>query len=215
MKPMSTTAPSQLSVDPETAREVAAAFVDAPNAPSHPSVMAAYAQLKFQSDRLFARLTNPDQGPGIRVEMTTNPDPYASDSDMIQAVRTSRVLEVTTAATDPYRQHPLLGCEVGGAYDRFRAVHDLIGHVGPALGFDRDGEYAAWLAQDRLFQGLARWALATELHAEHSVLWTTGILAEHKAILLETELLSRARRSGSRHQALTQDTKTNSDDPRH
>ena len=98
MKPMSPIQPSQLSVDPETAREVAAAFVDAPNASRDPSVMAAYAQLKLQSDRLFARLTNPDHGPGIRVEMTTNSYPYASDADMIQAVRTSRVLEVTTAA---------------------------------------------------------------------------------------------------------------------
>jgi hypothetical protein len=205
MKLTSTIAPGQLGVDPRTAREVAAAFVDAPNAPNDPSVIAAYAQLKSQSDRLFALLTKPDRRPGIRVEMTTDPHPYASDSDMIQAVRSTRVLEVTTAATDPYRQHPLLGCEVGGAYDRFRAVHDLIGHVGPGLGFDRDGEYAAWLTQDRLFQGLARWALATELHAEHSVLWTTGVLAEHKAILLEPLLLFRARESRSPRRAALAD----------
>ena len=35
-----------------------------------------------------------------------------------------------------------------------------------------------------MYEGPARWALATELHAEHSVRWTTGEVAEHKATLL-------------------------------
>jgi hypothetical protein len=88
-----------------------------------------------------------------------------------------------------------MGCEVGGAYDRFRAVHDIIRHVVPGLGFDRDGEFAAWLVQERLYRGLARWALATELHGEHSVRWTTGVLSDHKATLLDRGLLARARRT--------------------
>jgi hypothetical protein len=65
--------------------------------------------------------------------------------------------------------------------------------VGPCLGFDRDGEFAAWLTQERLYDGLARWALATELHAEHSVRWTTGTLADHKATLVDRDLLKRVR----------------------
>jgi hypothetical protein len=51
--------------------------------------------------------------------------PYASDCEMIAAVRTEGLLEVTTAATERDRCHPLMGCEVGGAYDKFRAVQDL------------------------------------------------------------------------------------------
>jgi hypothetical protein len=180
------------SVDPATAKEVAAAFAEASDASHDPLVIAAYAQLTSQSDQLFALLTDLDRPAGIRVEMTSNPNPYASDRELIEAVHEDRLLEVTTAATDPDRPHPLLGCESGGAYDRFRAVHDLVGHVRLGLGFDRDGEYTAWLAQDRLFHGLARWALATELHAEHSVLWTTGALADHKALLLDRSLLLRA-----------------------
>jgi hypothetical protein len=39
---------------------------------------------------------------------------------------------------------------------------------------------------------LAGWALATELHGQHSVLWTTGELAEPKAILLAPRLLRRS-----------------------
>jgi hypothetical protein len=111
---------------------------------------------------------------------------------MIQAVRRSHLLEVASVAGRPERHHPLLGSELGGCYDRFRAVHDLLGHVESGHGFDRDGEYAAWLLQHRLHTGLARWALATELHGENSVLWTTGEFAEHKATLLDPGLLRRS-----------------------
>ena len=86
-----------------------------------------------------------------------------------------------------------MGCEVGGAYDRFRAVHDVLGHGHLAVGFDRDGEYAAWRFQERHFGPLARRALATELHAEHSVRWTTGDLPEHKATVLDERLIERSR----------------------
>ena len=103
------------------------------------------------------------------------------------------MLEITTSARERDRRHPLLGCDLGGAYDRFRAVHDIVGHVGPCLGFDRDGEFAAWLTQEQLYDGLARWALATELHAEHSVRWTTATLSDHKAALIDRDLLNRVR----------------------
>jgi hypothetical protein len=43
-----------------------------------------------------------------------------------------------------------------------------------------------------MYTGLARWALATQLHGEHSVLWTFGEFADHKAILLEPGLLNAA-----------------------
>jgi hypothetical protein len=182
-------------VDPALASEVAASFIAAPNTRRDPRVCAAYGQLEAQSDRAFMVLTRCWPLRGVRVVFTRCRMPYASDREMVAAVRAQRLLEVTTAAAERDRLHPLMGCEVGGAYDRFRAVHDIVGHVGPCLGFDRDGEFAAWLIQERLYRGLARWALATELHAEHSVRWTTGVLADHKATLLDKELLARARRA--------------------
>lgn len=99
-------------------------------------------------------------------------------------MRTERVLELCPARFDRYRRHPLLDTSVGGTYDRFRAVHDLVSHAWLGYGFDRHGEFSAWLAELRIYDGLARWALATELHGEHSVLWTTGAFADHKAALL-------------------------------
>jgi len=120
------------------------------------------------------------------------PHPDDDAWELIRSVREHRLLEVVTVASDRDRRHPLVGSEAGGAYDRFRAVHDILGHARMGLGFDRDGEFAAWRAQARLHRPLARWALATELHGRHSVLWTTGHLAEPKAILLDPRLLRRS-----------------------
>jgi hypothetical protein len=81
--------------------------------------------------------------------------------------------------------------ERGEDYDRLRAVHDILGHARLQLGFDRDGEFAVWLAQERFHSPLARRALATELHDQHSVRWTTGEEPVPKAVLLDSELLHR------------------------
>ena len=43
--------------------------------------------------------------------------------------------------------------------------------------------------QRTLDSSLARWAAATELHGEISALWATGQFAEHKAVLLDRDLL--------------------------
>ena len=182
-------------VDPDLAGEVAVRFQSARSDRTDPTVRAAYDQLERQSDAIFSQLTDPDHPLhcGLRVEFTCCENPYSSDDELVGAARTHGVLEITTSARERDRRHPLLGCDLGGTYDRFRAVHDIVGHVGPCLGFDRDGEFAAWLIQEQRYDGLARWALATELHAEHSARWTTGALSDHKATLLDPDLLNKAR----------------------
>jgi hypothetical protein len=181
-------------VNSSIAHEVAANFEDARSRPAAPLIAAAYAQLETQTDAIFRRLTDGARRTGIRVAFTRSLVPYNGDQELIDAVRAEQTLEVTTASREPGRHHPLLDCRPGGAYDRFRAVHDILGHARPGLGFDRDGEYTSWLIQDRQYRGLARWALATELHGEHSVRWTSGEIAEHKATLLARDLLRRASR---------------------
>jgi hypothetical protein len=128
----------------------------------------------------------------VHVAFTGCPAPYADADELIRSVKHDRLLEVTTVATDRGRRHPLMSSERGGAYDRFRAVHDVFGHARLGAGFDRDGELATWRAQERFHTPLARWALATELPGQHSVLWTTGQVAEPKAVLLEPRLLGRS-----------------------
>jgi len=181
----------RVRVDPAAAHAVAAAYIGTPTTRC-PLVTAAYARLVAESDRLFRQLTAPDRPDRVRIVFTTCAAPYADDRELIGSVRRDRVLEVTTVAIKRDRQHPLIGNDLGGAYDRFRGVHDVLGHARLGLGFDRDGEFACWRSQERFHGPLARWALATELHGQHSVYWTTGQLAEPKAILLDPGLLERS-----------------------
>jgi hypothetical protein len=173
-------------VDPQRTRDVADCFLAA-RTKVDSRVARAYAQLQRQTDRQYALLTDL-QGPfRLKVVSTAVRTPYTDAEELIASVLRSRTLEVTASGED--RRHPILNGGPGRAYHRFRAVHDLIGHVATGFGFDADGEYSAWLAQRETYRGLARWAAATELHGEISVLWTTQQSAEHKAILLDPELL--------------------------
>jgi hypothetical protein len=176
------------ALDPDAAREVADAHRAAART-GGPVCAAAYAQLIEESDRLFARL-------GVDVVFTRSERPYDRAEDLIESVRRDHLLEVTSVAWERDRPHPLMGCAVGGEYDRFRAVHDVLGHGYLGVAFDRDGEYATWRFQERFHSPLARLALATELHAEHSVRWTTGELPEHKAVLLDERVTARSRTGG-------------------
>jgi hypothetical protein len=184
-------------VDPRMAEEVAAAYLDAPSRRDR-TVAAAYAALVTETDRLLSRITSPARPGSVRVAFTACPAPYLDAEELIDSVRSDRVLEVITVAGDSDRRHPLMGNERGGAYDRFRAVHDILGHARLRLGFDRDGEFGVWLSQERFHGPLARRALATELHGQHSVRWTTGQPVECKAVLLDTGLLRRTRAAGRR-----------------
>jgi hypothetical protein len=182
-------------VDPAASRAVAAAYLGA-RSRRDPLTRAAYAHLVAESDRLLRRITSRHQPDPVRVRFTTCPDPYRDAEELIASVTGDRLLELTTVAVDPYRRHPLMDSTMGGAYDRFRAVHDILGHAGLGLGFDRNGEFATWLHQEQFHSPAACRALATELHAQNSVLWTTGTMAEPKAVLLDPELLRRSRHSG-------------------
>jgi hypothetical protein len=179
-----------LAFDPMAAAAVAAAHQEAPRV-GGPLARAAYAQLVSESDHLFALITQ--ARPPTRVCFSLCTTPYCDADELITSITQDRVLEVAAVACERDRLHPVMDCEVGGAYDRFRAVHDILGHGHLNVGFGREGEYAAWRYQERLHSPLARLALATELHAEHSVRWTTGVLPEHKAAVLDGGVIERSR----------------------
>jgi hypothetical protein len=183
---------TSVRVDETVAREVAATYADAADR-RDAATIAAFAQLVTETDELFRSITRPDRPNALQVFFTTYENPYRDAAELITSVREFRMLEVTTVAGDADRRHPLMSNDRGGDYDRFRAVHDALGHARLQLGFDRDGEYAVWLAQERFHSRLARRALGTELHGQHSVRWTTGEIAAPKAMLLEERLLCRAR----------------------
>ena len=161
-------------VDPVAAHDVAASYTDAPTTTRDPLAAAAYARLVTESDQIFRHVTAPDRLDRVHIAFTTCREPYANAVELISSVRHDRLLEVTTVATEDDGRHPLMGNDRGGAYDRFRGVHDVLGHARLQLGFDRDSEFAVWRSQEPFHGPLARRALATELHGRHSVLWTSG-----------------------------------------
>ena len=190
--------PRRRRVDPAVAHEVAAAYLDAPRR-RDPLAAAAYARLVDESDRLFRQITVAASGRrgACRVHQvsrrrTTTPQ------ELIRSVNDGRVLEITTVATDADPASPADGQRHGRGLRpvpcRPRRQWAM---PGLELGFDRDGEFAVWLSQERFHSPLARRALATELHGQHSVRWTTGEVAEPKAVLLDPGLLSRTRASRS------------------
>jgi hypothetical protein len=154
-------------------------------------VSEAYRQLQVETDRLFTLFCGDGSGRTVRVAFTRCADPYASDEELILAARTSGTLEVTSAAVAGERIHPLLDCEFGGAFDRFRAVHDLIGHAWCGLRFDLGDECAAWGVQDRLHGDLARSALATELVGVNAARGILGETPDLRALVLSPSALQR------------------------
>jgi len=186
-------APEPHRIEFQQASRVARAFLDAPRTTKDPMVQAAYAALTDQVGMWFEHLTSDRARRPIRVVFTGCREPYTDARDLSISVLRTQVLEISPSQHDRDRRHPLLDTSIGGTYDRFRAVHDIVSHGRLRFGFDRHGEFAAWLAEDRMYTGLARWALATELHAEHSVCWTSGSVADHKAILLDRRLIDASR----------------------
>jgi hypothetical protein len=177
----------------DLATETGQSYLSGESAGDRALVVSAYEQLQAETDNLFHALVSGSSPRQLRVVFTRCLEPYGSDTELIAAVRSSRVLEITTAATSAFRIHPVLDCEFGGPFDRFRAVHDAIGHAEAGFGFDLGGEIAAWRVQDRLHGALAGWALATELLAVNSARSIIGEAPEHTAMLLEPELLERSR----------------------
>src|SRR3954451_17889835 len=110
------------------ARDVASNFATQRSDVDDPLVRAAYAEVCTQTDHIYVALTAGGGRRNYRVGFTELLMPYSSDWEMIEAVRLSHVLEVTTATVARDRRHPLMDGASGGEYDRFRAVHDLVGH---------------------------------------------------------------------------------------
>ncbi|MCW2525751.1 MAG: hypothetical protein JWM76_611 [Pseudonocardiales bacterium] len=175
------------------AAEVGEAYLKASSTPADGLVEAAYKSLEVQTDHLFGAFARVAARNLIRIVFTKRPWPYESDYDMIASARGSRILEITTVSVGDEPIHPLFDCAFGGTFDRFRAVHDLVGHVWTGYDFGLQDEFAAWRLQDSLHTGLARLALATELLAINSARFILGVPPQQKAVLLDVGVIARAR----------------------
>lgn len=169
--------------DIEEADAVAEYFENTPDQSGDPRVQAAYDDFKKQSEAQWAFMTSPlsEGGLGIRVTFTDDVDPYPTARAQNDDLNINRHV---------YLQRGLGGAHeatiTGPEYDRFRAVHDVFGHAGVGGGFDRHGEYQAWLMHASMYEGAGRAAMSTEYHAVNSALWTgaPGTPGTGKSMLL-------------------------------
>lgn len=116
-------------------------------------------------------------------------NPYPTATAQRDSVAKTGTLMIASLVDYPESYHPLLDSSKGGTYDQFRAVHDYFGHVAAGTGFDRHGEFQAWLNHTSMFTGDARRAASSELHVENSFLATTGGSAPHFANLLPEDMV--------------------------
>lgn len=172
-----------MKVDLAEAEEVATYFENAPDQSGDPVVAAAYEDFKAQSDVMFDYVTKPESegGLGITVDFVNKTDPYNSAEEQAADVRDNHHIAIESG----------LGGSHGATmtteeYDRFRAVHDIFGHVSIGGGFDRHGEYEAWLVHASMYTGPARQAMSTEYHGVNSALWAgaPGSPGTGKSVLL-------------------------------
>lgn len=157
----------------------------------------AYEEFKAQTEAQWVLLT---EVLGVKVEewderWGRGDDPYPSADAQIRDLIDNSHLWVNRGAffigEDPASPtgscHPWMTCD---EYFKFRAVHDAFGHSAIGSGFDRHGEYAAWIVHCTMYTGAGRRAMSTEYRAVNTHLWLTGepMPREHWGILLPEDL---------------------------
>lgn len=157
----------------------------------------AYRKFREETNRQFDFATSPRSkgGLGINFEVSRE-DPYGwggekpkddySNWDYKRVVpevhadvqNNNRMKVYSTKTTGG---HPFLSDDDN---DRFRAVHDLFGHLGSGRGIDFNGEEAAYQKHASMYSPEARGALATETRGQNSYLRTRGSFPEQKVGIL-------------------------------
>ena len=143
-------------------------------------VTEAWTALADEVEEQWDIITKPESegGLGITVEFVDE-DPYNSFADMRKDfIENKRIKVMKTEATGG---HPFFTNEQN---DKFRAVHDIFGHLGTGRGFDRHGEEAAYQAHRSMFTTTAEKALATELRGQNTYLLTYGDFGPQKLFIL-------------------------------
>jgi hypothetical protein len=121
---------------------------------------------------------------GLHVEVTDH-DPYKNVHELADDVRNNKRIKVL--GTHVTGAHPFFSTDEN---DKFRAVHDVFGHLGAGRGLDRHGEEAAYQAHSRMFSEQARGALASETRGQNGSLIVNGRFGPQKIAVLPHRLWS-------------------------
>lgn len=155
----------------DKADEVARYFETATDQSNDPKVTAAFADFKVQNEAQWDFATKPvsEGGLGITVDFvhTPNGNPYETAEEQSEDLRSNHHINIESGLGGQHQATMTVN-----EYDRFRAVHDIFGHAGVGGGFDRHGEYEAWLMHMSMYTGLGREAMSSEYHGVNSALWS-------------------------------------------
>ena len=151
--------------------------------PTHisPQMHASYKALNEGINQQYEHITRPkhEGGMGISIEVSKE-DPYPSMKEARHdVVRNSRmrVLATETASGPSGEMHPMMS---PAQNDKFRAVHDIFGHLAIGRDTTRHGEEAAAQHHAQMFPPAAHAALFSETRAQNSALIYNQAFPENK-----------------------------------
>ena len=141
----------------------------------------AYDQFAGELDRQFKFL----EEQGIKFEFVDD-DPYKSFYEMHEDfIRNRRLKVMKTSVTG---SHPYWS---DATNDKFRAVHDVLGHLATGRGFDRHGEEAAYQAHKLTLPAEVHGALAMETRGQNAFLIERGDFPPQKAGVLPDDMIKK------------------------
>lgn len=183
---------SKVKAPLEGSEEVAKAFDLTPDESKDPVVQAAFEDFKKQNEEMYGFITKPvsEGGLGITVEVSTKKDPYASAQEQADDLKNNHHFFIESGLGGEHQ-----ATMTTQEYDRFRAVHDIFGHAGIGGGFDRHGEYQAWLEHMSMYTGAGRDAMSSEYRGVNSAMWASSMMGMKspgtgKSVLLPKELVA-------------------------
>jgi len=162
-----------IQADPNNIAAIGLAVRAQQGAPAHisPQLHASYKALTEGVNQQYEHMTRSKDkgGMGLSVEVSRE-DPYSSmHAARADVVKNSRikVLATETTAAGHQGQHPVWSAEMN---DKFRAVHDVFGHLAIGRNTARHGEEAAAQHHAQMFPKQAHAALFSETRAQNSAL---------------------------------------------
>ena len=178
---------SEVTVNPEKTSAVSMAYTEAQEVTKEEmteEARVAWTALATEVEEQYemALASVEEGGLGITIEFVDE-DPYDNFAEMWEDYTTNKRVKVLK--TEATGGHPFFTNEQN---DKFRAVHDIFGHLATGRGFDRNGEEAAYQAHISMFGPDAVKAAATELRGQNSVLLETGDFPPQKLIILPEDM---------------------------
>lgn len=199
---------------PSVGSKIAEAFK---NAPDHdPSAVPAYNAMREEINRQFDHMTGPRSKGGMGLDVRIQPhDPYGSGGD---GSRWDKAYGELRHDVEHNNRLDVLSTKVTGGVphlsdednDKFRAIHDVFGHLAAGRGVDYHGEEAAWKHHVTMFSDLAARAVTTDLRGFNNTMRVSpkGTFPANKVAILPDHLrdpaLSRMGSAQERAQAAEQ-----------